>query len=309
MSTGTRHPDFRQGDRSEYLAVYILSALGLVTQVPRQEDIGFDLVCNLSEKNQYADLLSFRYHYAVSVKSASKPRAVLAPPKSMESNKNYTGHFDWLFNLELPLMLAVVNKNKQTLSLYSTLPAWFLFYLNRPEIGIIELVPRMKTQGPNPGVDKPKPVGADGKAGGRIRFQVDLGFPIAVISVVDLHKPALLQEKKKVIQLAVELGAASARFAQTHTPYFWWIIKTQPAGGILDYGWFVQNAPVDQARLIQMMNGLAPGLMSAALLFKRANRPDLLNSLRDSMRLLPGGSVPPEVQKELPEIFNAPAAQ
>ena len=139
MSTGTRHPDFRQGDRSEYLAVYILSALGLVTQVPRQEDIGFDLVCNLSERNQYADLLSFRYHYAVSVKSASKPKAVLAPPKSMESDKNYSGHFDWLFNLELPLMLAVVNKNKQTLSLYSTLPAWFLYYLNRNEIGIIEL--------------------------------------------------------------------------------------------------------------------------------------------------------------------------
>jgi len=228
MSTGTRHADFRQGDRSEYLAVYILPAVGLVTQVPRQEDIGFDLVCNLSENNQYSDLLSFQYHYAVSVKSASKSKAILAPPKSLQSDKNYTGHFDWLFNFELPLMLAVVNKNKQTLSLYSTLPAWFLYYLNRNEIGIIELVPRMNMKGPNPAVDKPKAIGPDDKAGGRIRFQVDLGFPIAVISVADLQKADLLEEKKLVIQRAIELGAASARFAQTHTPFFWWIIKTHP---------------------------------------------------------------------------------
>lgn len=41
MSTGTRFHNFREGDRSEYLAVYLLSRLGLVTQVPRQEDIGF----------------------------------------------------------------------------------------------------------------------------------------------------------------------------------------------------------------------------------------------------------------------------
>jgi hypothetical protein len=304
MSTGARHPDFRQGDRSEYLAVYILSALGLVTQVPRQEDIGFDLICNLAEKNAHADLLSFRYHYAVSVKSASKPKIILAPPKSMETHQHYSAHFDWLFNFELPLMLGVVNKNKQTLSLYSTLPAWFLYYLNRPEIGVIELVPRMRAGGPNPGVDKPKRVGPDVKAGNRIRFQVDLGFPIAVITVADLQKKDLLEEKKRTIQLAIELGAASARFAQAHTPYFWWINKTQPTGGVLDFAWFVQNAPIDPAKLGQMMAGLAPGLMSAALLFKQAGRLDLLKSLRDAMRLLPGGSVPPEVQKELPDIYS-----
>jgi hypothetical protein len=44
--SGVRLYNRLQGDRSEYLAVYILSALGLVTQAPRQEDIGFDLVCD-----------------------------------------------------------------------------------------------------------------------------------------------------------------------------------------------------------------------------------------------------------------------
>jgi len=304
MSTGTRHPDFRQGDRSEYLAVYILSALGLVTQVARQEDIGFDLICNLAEKNAHADLLSFHHHYAVSVKSASKPKIILAPPKSMQTHQSYSAHFDWLFNFELPLMLAVVNKNKQTLSLYSTLPAWFLFYLNRANIGIIELVPRMKMGGANPGVDKPIAVGPDTKAGNRTRFQVDLGFPIAVISVADVHKAAILEEKKRIIQVAIELGTITARCAQLHTPYFCWINRTQPTGGILDTAWFVQPAPIDPAKLGHLLVGLAPGLMSLALLLKFAGRGDLLNSLRATMHLLPGGCVPPEVKEKLPELYG-----
>ena len=40
---------FRQGDRSEYLALYMLSALGLAVPVPRQEDVGIDFHCNTSE--------------------------------------------------------------------------------------------------------------------------------------------------------------------------------------------------------------------------------------------------------------------
>src|SRR5206468_1915967 len=86
--SGTRSSNFRSGDRSEYLTVYLLSALGLVTEVPRQEDIGFDLVCNLAE--QESGILSFRHHHAVSVKSASKPRVVLDPPESKEKDPNYS---------------------------------------------------------------------------------------------------------------------------------------------------------------------------------------------------------------------------
>ena len=38
---------FRQGNRSEYLALYILSALGISIYVPRTEDIGVDFYCSL----------------------------------------------------------------------------------------------------------------------------------------------------------------------------------------------------------------------------------------------------------------------
>ncbi len=309
MSTGGRFYNWREGDRSEYLAVYLLSALGLVTQVPRQEDIGFDLICNVAE--QESGILSFRNHYAVSVKSASTPRAVLAPPESKEKDPGYSEHFNWLFHLELPLMLAVVDKKNQTLALHSTLPAWFLFHERLHECGILELVPRDGNDKANPNVDHPKDCGPEPKAGGRRRFEVDLGFPITVLSVQDLADKELLKRKKASLRRAIQLGTESARFAQMGTPYFWWFNVTIPGGYIAGstnpdgynggVAWFV-GACRDAHQLGRMMGALAPSLMSAALLFK-ANRPELLPSLRAAMRLLPGDRVPPEIQKALPEIF------
>jgi hypothetical protein len=310
MSTGVRLYSFREGDRSEYLAVYILSALGLVMQVPRQEDIGFDLICNLSESE--TGLMSFRHHYALSVKSVSEPRAVLAPPKSKESDASYDEHYKWLFNRELALMLGVVDKEKQNLSLYSTLPAWFIFYEQLHDCGIIELVPRVEGDGANTNVDHPKDCGPEPKAAGRKRFEVDLGFPITVVSVQDLANKETLRRKKHSLRRAIDLGAQSARYAQMGTPFFWWFNMTLQTGYIFGetnpdgynggVAWFVA-ACRDVNQLQQTMTGLAPGLMSAALLFKTAGHLELLKSLRDAMRLLPGGSVPPEVQRALPEIF------
>jgi hypothetical protein len=312
MSTGTRFYNWREGDRSEYLADYLLSALGLVTQVPRQEDIGFDLVCNLAE--QESGIQSFRHHYLVSLKSASTPRVVLAPPESKEEDPGYSEHFNWLFHLELPLMLGVVDKQKQELALYSTLPAWFLYYERLNECGVIELVPHPSDSGEKQlGVDRPQDCGTESKAGGRKRFEVHLGFPIMVLNVNELQDKELLKRKKHSLRRAIELGTQSARFARMGTPFFWWFNVTIPTGFVYEktspdgynggVAWLV-GACRNTDQLGQMMTGIAPGLMSAALLFKQAGRLDLLKSLRDAMGLLPGGSVPPEIQKELPEVFG-----
>lgn len=311
--SGVKLHNRHEGDRSEYLAVYLLSKFGLVTQVPRQEDIGFDLICNLAEQDS-GILRSFRHHYAVSVKSASTPNIVLDPPESKEEDATYTSHFDWLFHLELPLMLAVVDKKNQSLALYSTLPAWFLYYEKRAECGIIELVPRTGDGGANPGVDKPKDCGPNAAAGGRSHFQVDLGYPMIVITVGELDDKDLVARKKASLRKAIELGAESARHAQMHTPFFWWFNITLPTGYIAEetnpdgltggVAWWIGTCP-NPEHLAQMMRGLSPGLMSAALLFKVVKRPDLLESITPALRLLPPGSVFPEVQKELPEIFGA----
>ena len=100
-------------------------------------------------------------------------------------------------------------------------------------------------------------------------------------------------------------------------PFFSWFNNTLPSGFVFGRtnpdgfnggsAWFVQtcNSP---EQLNQLLTSLAPGLMSAALLFKGINRPDLLAALRAAMLLLPAPSVPAELRNALPEIFGNPTA-
>ena len=77
----------------------LLSGLGLSTPIPRQEDIGLDFLCSLSDQEDGA-ILTFGSPRMVSIKSASSPKMVLAPSKS-DIEGNSTGHIEWLFRQEL----------------------------------------------------------------------------------------------------------------------------------------------------------------------------------------------------------------
>src|SRR3954452_11427379 len=75
--SGVRSYSFSEGDRSEYLAQFLLSALGLCTFIPRQEDIGFDFSCSVADQQQ--GTLTFGYPYLISIKSLSHPAIEIAP--------------------------------------------------------------------------------------------------------------------------------------------------------------------------------------------------------------------------------------
>ena len=303
--SGVRAYTWRQGDRSEYLAVYVLSALGLVTQVPRQEDIGFDLICNISD--EVGGLLTFRNHYAVTVKSiAEEPRVTLKPPRSKKDDPKYEDHFMWMFNLELPLMLAMVDRDKQTVALYSTLPAWFLLYVYRHECGVIELIPDVSGTADAIGVGRPQDGGIAEGTGGRKKWEVHLGHPIAVIGPDDLLDKSKLVKIKAQLKTALDYGAYNARNALAGAPVMYWPLETTSADGVRKWGVLVQPEGIDDAKYHQLMLGLTPGLMSAAFLYKMTNRPKELDDMKAVMQLLPIEAVPAELKGHLPEIFPPP---
>jgi hypothetical protein len=169
----SRLHNYREGDRSEYLAVYLLSALGLVTQVPRQEDIGFDLVCSVAD--QETGRLTFNHQFLVSLKSRSSPNIVLKPDKGNERNSI---HIQWLYRLELPFFLGVVDKKQNELALYSTLPIWFIPYGGHfRSCGTLRLRPRLSSRN-TADVGAPRAIPGVRDKWGRSEWLVDLGHPI-----------------------------------------------------------------------------------------------------------------------------------
>jgi hypothetical protein len=78
-----RSYSFREGDRSEYLAQFLLSALGLCSPISRQEDVGYDFSGSIA--NQESGLISFGYPYLISIKSQSRRKIVIKAPATRVS--------------------------------------------------------------------------------------------------------------------------------------------------------------------------------------------------------------------------------
>ena len=63
--SGALQPDFRQGNRSEYLAQYLLSYIGTSILVPRQEDVGIDFNCAISVNNGHIEEIKEQFHVQI----------------------------------------------------------------------------------------------------------------------------------------------------------------------------------------------------------------------------------------------------
>jgi hypothetical protein len=142
---GVRNRNYREGDRSEYFAQVLLSGLGLCTPIPRQEDIGFDFVCNLAD--QESGVLTFGHPYIVSVKSSSKAEScIVMEPTEAAIEAKTQFHIEWIFREELPSFLAVVDKKNFTLRFYSLIAVWFIYYEGGTTCGKLTLRPRRPNQ-------------------------------------------------------------------------------------------------------------------------------------------------------------------
>src|SRR5947208_2597136 len=127
--SGKRVFSWREGDRSEYLAHFLLSAIGLVTPIPRQEDIGVDFYCSLADQEK--GVLTFGFPFIVQTKAIGTPVVEIRPPDDYQHQQRVIlDHISWLFRQELPLFLALVDKEDISIRLYSLSPLWFIYYDN-----------------------------------------------------------------------------------------------------------------------------------------------------------------------------------
>jgi hypothetical protein len=297
--SGTRSHNFREGDRSEYFAQVLLSGLGLCTPIPRQEDIGFDFVCNLSD--QESGILTFGHPYIVSVKSASSPEIELEPTDA-GIKADSQRHIEWIFREELPAFLAVVDKDSFTMRFYSLIPIWFIYYEGGPKCGKLTLSPRLDATDLSD-VGRPKDEGELPNWKGKHHFKVDLGHPVASIGLDSLKDPDSTRLVKKRLRRAVHYAQMNRVHEKLGVPYFYWFAKMAPDSSSLVPACYHLPAPSTPEGRVSVMKELAPSLISFALLYKQNGEVDRLNAVKSLL-----ADVPPEfftdvIRENLPEIF------
>ena len=102
------YSNFYQGNRSELLADYFLSAIGIATLVRRQFDHGIDFYCTLM--NQDSEYLIFGHPFIVQVKSSSVRKITYG---KLSSKKWQIENISWLFKNELPFLLHLWIREKE----------------------------------------------------------------------------------------------------------------------------------------------------------------------------------------------------
>lgn len=298
MSSGVRSYSFREGDRSEYLAQFLLSSIGLCTPIPRQEDIGYDFACSIADQEN--GLLTFGFPYLISIKSSSTPSIEVKPNKS-NIEENNTNHVEWLFKQEQPILLGVVDKKAVTLRIYSLLPVWFLYYSGRPRIGTLSLTPRL---GQDEEGDVGIPVQHDEMSDwpGHFHFDADLGHPIAILNMSTLQDEDATRNVKMRLRQAVDLAARNILHYRLGIPHFYWFPKTTVDASFSQAGFSYHPVPpVEQARS-SIMTSLAPSLISFALHFKEVGDASSLDACKTLLSHAPVGTIPEVVLDHVPEL-------
>ena len=302
--SGKRVFTWREADRIEYLANFLLSAVGLVTPVPRHEDVGVDFHCSLVDQDGSA--VTYGFPFLVQVKSIVKPVIRIKAPRKYRHQKHVIpDYLSWLFQQELPMFLALVDRDDISIHLYSLSPVWFLFHDSDhcPDCSALSLVPRTD-QGNPVKVGPPKQLGQVTSSPESYEYEVDLGYPVASFSAEETAVRQTLAKQKEALRFCIEHDLKNLVFLRAGLPQFHWLseARQEEGGPISDF--FCREAPRTGADLKQIYSFLGPSLLPLALRYKEDDRTDLLAALRPLFKEMPDDAISPEIRKALPEIFK-----
>ena len=291
---------FRQGDRSEYLALYILSSLGISVYVPRTEDIGADFYCSLAKRD--GNRMTFNFPFIVQVKSSSIRKIPFGGPD--ENGRWKKEEIEWLFNQELPLLIGLADKNTSKLDLYSTANMWAARYTGK-DFGQIMLLPGEPgdmhgTLVPNYTTVKDWPPGiGDGK-----RCDLPLGPPVLSISIDDVENETKTEAYREILAVPLRIEQDNITYRRLQVHFYKCLHRfttNTPVEGTIVY--CVSN-PVPGTNTQEQLESLKPIIVTLAYNYKIQKQLSSLMSLKPIVQLLSKDGVTDMLKRDVPELFE-----
>lgn len=295
--SGVRSYSFREGDRSEYLAQFLLSALGLCSAIPRQEDIGYDFACSIA--NQETGLITFGFPFLITIKSQSRPVVKIKPTKACVA-ANDESNVEWLFPDQATL-LGIVDKKNVSIAIYSMLPLWFLHWAGPSDVGTMDLKPRLKA---NELADVGPPIrGAElPNWPGHYHYDVDLGHPIAKFDVKDLNTAESIRQVKTNLRYAVHLADLCIVQRSLGIPFFYWMAQTTFDTSHCRGAFGLHPIPDFQEARDLAASNLVPSLACFAKHFRIKKDAKRLEACLELMKVAPSKAFPEVLLQEFPEL-------
>lgn len=295
--SGGLQPDFRQGNRSEYLAQYLLSYLGTSVYVPRQEDVGIDFHCAISVSNGHIEEIKEQFHVQIKSNLTDDIEFGSIVKAGSKQKKKWKKHeLDWLFNLDNPLFIGIVDKNNGSIELYSTSFMWFNYWTK--EFLTIKFLPNnpndinaeIHAQADEDISEWAKEIETDLP---KLKTVVPMGPPVIRLTKENVREEATLLKIKEVLRLAIMVEHQNITFRKLRLPYFNWLLKIS-TNSVIHGGYFYSIDKVlrEEGKLYQ---NLTPVLISLALLYKNTQDPRF-DTILNALKLSPQNLIPDNIR-------------
>jgi len=263
---GRQWASFYEGHRAETLATYLLSRIATVVPVQREVDVGLDFLCTLLRYE--AGALYAGQAFGVQVKSARNPVARYGGLKK-KTREWKEFEIDWLYGLDQPMILCVVDLDQSSINLYSTLRIWRLRWM-KGKPGEVALVPDEGSSGfrwvhhelfEDQYPCKPLGAPANGqRAGNGFSYKVPLGKPILSISAGDEDTNEYRDRLWSCLNEWIRLSYENIRLFQMRVPYTiefvsWEPNDVRPIWAMSPY----RNPQVDK-NIAEILEAMSPAL-------------------------------------------------
>lgn len=259
---------FRQGNRTEYLATYLLSALGIAVKVPREEDVGIDFHCNLA--SDFGDgLLRFFAPYNIQIKSAEGGGEKIKYG-GIKDGKFKDHEVRWLLSQRIPFFIGVVDKKAGVIRIYSTATRWFAKYDAKIpcEIVLVADTPDSQTHlgnGIKTPIDASKIPSSTASIPPNVElvsWELPLGQPALVLNSEQAEDPCHLLNIRENFKDFIYLDEKNGVFRGMGLQAFYWPLLIMPNQTLMRWGISVAWGNMIDHNVGQQMTVLAPLIAS-----------------------------------------------
>lgn len=274
---------FRQGDRSEYLAQYMLSSLGLAVKVPREEDVGIDFHCTLAR--MYGQRISYFAPFNVQVKSSTVSSISYG---GIDNKGNWKeDSVRWLLNQRTPFFIAIVDKNTGKLDLFSTATRWFAVHgaLIPCQITLKPYTPGI---GEHIGNGTKSPIEVTPQNGMEpISWELPLGQPILSMNFDDAENQSFLLTNREQLKDYIYLDANNAVKCDSGLLHFQWPLVIKTNDTLMQYGISFAWPSEETQKTHQQLRALTPLIATLSKTFQQAREPEKARRLASLIDMLP----------------------
>lgn len=300
-----RQFSYRQGDRAEYLAQYILSAIAITVPVPRQEDVGTDFHCSLlrREGNNMRPTLPFN----IQIKSAGD--------KILKNGIRFGGvtdagiwrkhEIDSLCQTDTPFLVGLVDLDKQSIDVFSTITRYFVLS-NWQGTGIpreVALMPYHPAGNVHIGAGVQEELEARDGMPSKL-WKLPLGQPIGSIAIGDSEDPDKCESIKTLLEPFLRMDQENAVCFRVGLGYFDWPLIIRPGQALSQSAAGMASPSIDSPAVQKQLQTLGRIIASLLTSYRLSGKKQEIIAWEACLAQLPVAQAPEFVSNSIQQALE-----